>query len=122
MKRALLKLMCVAALAMPFVMSQSASADPVGGSIFRRFTVSANCYQTWTVRCHAGEVTRVIVRGDGDTDLDLYVYDQNGNLITSDPDYSDQCIVQFQPYVTSTFTIKIVNRGGLSNRYSLSVD
>jgi hypothetical protein len=118
----LIKLMCVAALAMPFVMSQTASADPVGGSIFRRFTVSSNCYQTFTVNCYGGEVTRVIVRGDGDTDLDLYVYDENGNLIASDTDLTDQCMVAFRPYWTGPFTVKIVNRGGLSNRYSISVN
>jgi hypothetical protein len=122
MKRSLIKLMCVAALAMPFVLSQSASASPIGGSIFRRFSISANCYQTFSVNCYGGEVTRVIVRGDQDTDLDLYVYDENGNLIASDTDLSDQCMVAFRPYWTGPFTVKIVNRGSVYNNYRISVD
>jgi hypothetical protein len=122
MKRNLIKLMCVATLALPFLMTQSASADPVGGSIFRRFSISANCYQTFTVNCYGDEVTRIQVRGDGDTDLDLYVYDTNGNLIVSDTDRSDQCGVVVRPFWTQVMTIKIVNRGSVFNNYRLIVD
>ncbi len=60
-----------------------------------------------------------MVEGDGDTDLDLYIYDANGNLIVADEDYTDYCICDFRPYVTSQFTIKIVNRGSVYNRYHL---
>jgi hypothetical protein len=122
MKRSLIKLMCVATLALPFLMSQSASASPLGGSIFRRFSISANCYQTFTVNLYGNETSRIMVRGDGDTDLDLYVYDVNGNLIVSDTDHSDQCGVLVRPFWTQTMTIKIVNRGSVFNNYSISVD
>ena len=59
------------------------------------------------------------VVGDGDTDLDLYVYDQNGNLIDKDVDYTDNCVCTFVPRWTGLFVIKIVNRGSVYNRYVL---
>lgn len=61
----------------------------------------------------------VIVNGDGDTDLDLYVYDENGNLMGKDIDYSDYCVVSWTPRWTGPFTIKIKNRGSVYNRYKI---
>jgi hypothetical protein len=71
------------------------------------------------LRFVGGEVARVAVVGDGDTDLDLYVYDENGNEIVRDDDYTDRCVVQFNPRWTGRFIIKIVNRGSVYNRYAL---
>jgi hypothetical protein len=59
----------------------------------------------------------ITVIGDGDTDLDLYVYDENGNLIEHDADYTDDCVVTFTPKWTGNFKIKIVNRGRVYNSY-----
>ena len=45
-----------------------------------------------------GELAKVYARGDGDSDLDLYVYDERGNLIgqlrsvtLSSGDHYDKC-------------------------------
>jgi hypothetical protein len=57
------------------------------------------------------------VKGDGDTRLDLYVYDENGNLITSQVGPGDNCLARWQPKWTGPFTIRVVNRGGIGNRY-----
>jgi hypothetical protein len=64
----------------------------------------------------------LVVSGDGSTDLDLYVYDQNGNLVASDDDNSDDCMVRFVPRWTGDFTIKVVNRGRYANRYTLGTN
>ena len=64
-----------------------------------------------------GAVTEIAISGDGDTDLDLYVYDSNGNLIASDTDYSDDCYVSWVPKWTGRFVVKVVNRGPVYNRY-----
>jgi hypothetical protein len=47
------------------------------------------------------------------------VYDENGNLIASDTDYTDDCYVRFYPRWTGVFRIKIVNRGGVYNNYAI---
>lgn len=53
----------------------------------------------------------VVILGDGDNDLDLYVYDENGNLVGKDLDGSDKCLVTWTPARTGDFRIKIKNLG-----------
>lgn len=84
--------------------------------------VKAHDTDIYKIRFRGGEEAIVVVSGDGDTDLDLYVYDANGNLVDSDTDYTDDCVAVWTPRWTGTFTIKIVNRGNVYNRYRLAVN
>ena len=61
----------------------------------------------------------VYAEGSGRTNLDLYIYDENGNLICSDTDSSDVAYCGWTPKWTGAFDIKVINRGGASNRYAL---
>ena len=79
--------------------------------------VGAHSTDTYQISFVAGYLAEILVSGDGDTDLDLYVYDSNGNLIASDSDYSDDCYVNWVPAWTGRFIIKIVNRGSVYNKY-----
>jgi hypothetical protein len=90
-----------------------------GGANMRFDRIGAGYTQTWAVTFRAGEVARVAVIGDGDTDLDIYIYDENGNLITKDDDATDNCVVAFTPYWTSQFRVVIINRGNVYNNYML---
>jgi len=89
----------------------------VGGPCKDYAAVNAYSSYTWTCSFVASSLAEVAVLGDGDTDLDLYIYDSNGNLIASDTDYSDECYVSWVPKWTGKFYIKVVNRGGVYNRY-----
>ena len=102
--------------------AKSATRGAVGGPIRRTDTVNANCTDTWTINFRGGQPAYVVVSGDGDTDLDLYVYDENGNFITSDTDSSDDCVVSFNPRWTGKFYIKIKNLGRVYNRYVLATN
>jgi hypothetical protein len=64
----------------------------------------------------------LVVSGDGSTDLDLYVYDENNNLIAKDDDNTDDCAVRFIPRWTGNFTVKVVNRGKYANTYTLGTN
>ena len=79
--------------------------------------VNGNSYTDYTASFVANQLAEILVSGDGDTDLDLYVYDSNGNLIASDTDYSDDCYVRWVPKWTGRYTIRIVNRGPVYNRF-----
>lgn len=79
--------------------------------------VNGNSYMDYTASFVANELAEILVSGDGDTDLDLYVYDSNGNLIAKDIDYSDDCYVRWIPAWTGRYTIRIVNRGPVYNRF-----
>lgn len=90
-----------------------------GGPKYANSRVEAHDYDIYNVTFRGGEIAIVTVIGDGDTDLDLYVYDNNGNLIDSDNDYTDNCVCTWTPRWTGNFRIKIVNRGNVYNRYIL---
>jgi len=75
----------------------------------------------WTLHLPAGEHTRIVVDGDGDSDLDAFLFDENGNLIDLDNDGTDICILDVVPRWTGEFTLRIVNVGSLANLYELRV-
>jgi len=94
----------------------------VGGPKKGVYRVQARGTDTFTVKFWANERATIVVSGDGDTDLDLYVYDDNGNLIAKDDDYSDDCVVNWIPRWTGQFTIKVVNRGNVYNQYVIATN
>jgi hypothetical protein len=115
MRSAILALVGMVALAQPLV------AAPVGGARCTSDAVRAHSTDVYTVVSYAGEATHLAIRGDGDTDLDVFVYDANGNLITSDTGYTDTALVSWTPRWTGRFTIRVVNRGSVLNRYTMCV-
>lgn len=97
----------------------SGTLGAAAGPIVHHDSVLARHYDDYAITFVAGELARVAVVGDGDTDLDLYIYDENGNLITSDTDYTDQCLVEFTPRWTGAFRVRVVNNGYVYNNYVL---
>ena len=94
-------------------------AGAVPGPKATRERVQARSTDFYAVTFRRGEIARVALSGDGDTDLDLYVFDESGNLIASDEDGSDDCYVSWVPRWTGSFTIKVVNRGYVANDYTI---
>ena len=91
----------------------------VGGPGERYNFVYGNSSDLYDISFIEGRLAEILVRGDGDTDLDLLVYDSNGHLIAQDADYTDKCYVSWVPVWTGRFTVKIVNRGPILNNYYL---
>jgi len=91
----------------------------VGGPGERYNYVYGNSADYYDIMFRAGELAEIVVIGDGDTDLDLYIYDSNGNMIASDYDYTDRCYVSWVPLWTGRYTVKIMNRGPILNNYYL---
>jgi hypothetical protein len=86
-----------------------------------RGVVAAHSTDTWTLFLHAGVPATIFVTGDGDTDLDVFLYDENGNLIDSDTDLTDRCIVGVTPRWSGSFTLRVQNLGPIANVYSIRV-
>ena len=81
--------------------------------------VLAHSSDTYTHVFKGGTEAMVIVSGDGDTDLDLYIYDEYGNLVDYDIDNLDTCVCSWTPRRTATYTIKIKNLGSVRNYYTM---
>lgn len=81
--------------------------------------VLANSTDRYRVTFYAGEEAMVLVSGDGDTDLDLYIYDEYDNLVAYDNDGLDTMLCTWIPKRTATFTIVIRNLGDVRNYYTM---
>ena len=81
--------------------------------------VGPNGNATWNGVFRGGELASVTVAGYGDADLDLYIYDDRGNLIVQDtsPDFNPTCT--WTPIYTGKFTMQIVNCSPNSAGYRL---
>jgi len=109
----------VALAAMMNLGIQQADAAMLGGRTVDR--VAAHTSDTYTIHLNRGEIVMVTVKGDGDTDLDLYVRDRFGDIVESDTDSTDQCVAIFRAPRTGTFEIQIKNLGRVYNEYELTV-
>ena len=69
-----------------------------------------------------GEWAEVTVVGDGDTDLDLHVYDENGNLVDSHTGGTDVAYCLWIPIRTATFRVEVKNWGRMYNRYRITTN
>ena len=93
-----------------------------GGAAVTYDRVLARSTDIYRIVFRGRELAEVCVVGDGDTDLDLYIYDENGNLVCSDTDYTDRNYCSWTPRWTGPFEIEIENLGGVYNRYRLATN
>lgn len=101
--------------------SSLAVAGPVSGAAETTETVSAHASNSYTVELNGGKVTQINFIGDGDTDLDLFVYDEYGNLVASSDDVRDFGRVRFTPAFRGKFRIEVKNLGDVYNEFTVRV-
>jgi hypothetical protein len=98
-------------------LAASSTRGAAGGPKQGLETVAALGRVSYIIPFTAGQLAQVYVSGDGTTDLDLFIYDSNGNLVTYDDDYGDECLARWIPARTGQFTIVVKNLGRVWNRY-----
>jgi hypothetical protein len=116
--RSMSKVMAVAAIF--GVLAGTVQASPPGGNRYDVHYVAGYSTDVFTLTFRGGEDAVVAIDGDNTSDLDLYVYDENGNLIGADTDGSDLCVVRFHPRWTGPFRIEVRNMGRNGNRYEIA--
>ena len=95
-------------------------AGATGGPKFVNDTVVlGNSTDYYTVYFRGNEFARVVMKGEGSSDLDCYLYDQNGNLVAQDLNSEDFCELKFAPRWTGPFVIYVRNLGDNPNMYSM---
>ena len=81
--------------------------------------VGPHVAKTYKVEFKRGVVAHAAVSGSGKSKLDLLVFDSKGKRVAFDSGKSDDCLVQWLPNRTETFTIKVRNKGEATNAYIL---
>lgn len=117
MKTIMLKIVCFVCV-VAWMWAPCSQAGAVGGSVGGKAVIAPYGFALQNVYFNGGVRASVLLSGDGDSDLDLFVYDQFGNLVASDDDATDDCVVTWIPHYTGMFTLKLINRGGIFNSYS----
>ena len=112
----------LAAVAAVVGLNGVATAGAIPGPRENTTRVTARGTDRYEIAFRGGEVARIVVDGDRTTDLDLYVYDENGNLVAKDDDTTDYCVVSFTPRWTGKFTVRVVNRGSVYNQYRITTN
>lgn len=109
------ELLAVVAMAEDTVASRGAYR----GAISHSDTVYSGTTDIYDITFTGGREAEILVRGDGDTDLDLFVYDENGNDICSDTLRDDRPYCAWNPRWTGNFQVHVKNLGGVYNNYVL---
>lgn len=92
----------------------------VGGPVRHSDRAEAGATDTYQeIMFEAHREAAVYLEGDGDSDLDLVVTDELGNVICDDRRYPDRALCRWQPRWTGPFTIEVRNRGDVWNGYQL---
>jgi hypothetical protein len=83
--------------------------------------VDTNRSVTYFERFYGGELATVSIVGDGDTDLDIFVYDAQGRLVAQGVGPTDiESVSWFVPgNQIQTYRIVVRNLGGVWNRYTM---
>lgn len=97
----------------------SVRRNSIGGPKYATGTAPASTTEVYELSFRGGEWARVAAKGDEASDLDLYVYDEDGNLVASDTGPSDACLVEWVPARTGKFLIHVVNTGSVDSNYEI---
>lgn len=98
--------------------AKTGSRGAVGGPGRKTTVVARGTNDVYRITFRGGERATVVASGDGDSDLDLHVFDENGREICNDVDATDQLVCSWTPRWTGSFLVQIRNLG-ISNQYTL---
>lgn len=82
--------------------------------------VEAGGSNTHRMRVRRGQNVRVIVQGEGDTNLDLFVYDPYGVEVARDTRTTGESVAYFRANAGGTYSMRVTNLGDVWNQYSLA--
>lgn len=73
----------------------------------------------YNISFRGNQQAEVLISGDGDTDLDLFIYDEYGNEICRSVSSDDDEYCAWYPRFTGPFSVKIKNLGSVYNEYHM---
>jgi hypothetical protein len=103
------------------LVSSVAFAGDVRGFIYDRDVLAAGGAVNYNLTLKSDQLTEIGVKGDGDGDIDCWLYDQNNNLVSQDVDATDTCYLTANPIWTGAFKLRVKNNGSVASVYELIV-
>jgi hypothetical protein len=91
----------------------------IGGAVEWLSRLPAGQTDVWEVPFYGNSLAEIAVVGDGDTNLDVAVTDENGNVICYDVSWSDRLYCDWTPAWDGYFYVTVQNLGGSRNSYHL---
>lgn len=93
------------------------SRGRIGGASRTLSRLPGGKIDVFEVPFRGGSLAELAIVGDGDSDLDLLVTDENGNTICVDRSYSDKLYCSFTPAWDGYFLVAVANQGNIRNSY-----
>lgn len=97
--------------------SNLVNSSAIGSGYYRIYGKQTDEFTVFLYEGH----TDILISGDGSTDLDLYVYDGEGNRRGSQSNSDDEKVCLNPIVRRGYFTIRVVNRGSYANDYRLTI-
>jgi hypothetical protein len=101
--------------------SQTADAGRLGGPASAYGTVPAGESYYFDLELNAGENTLVGITGNGQTILNLYVYDTDGHVVLGTGKW-DRKVAVISVYRAGFFRIVVQNMGQVDNSFMIGVN
>jgi hypothetical protein len=95
------------------------SRGRIGGAVQWLSRLPAGQTDVWEIPFYGNSYAEIAVVGDGDTDLDVAITDENGNVFCYDVSWSDSLYCDFTPAWDGYFYVTVQNMGGVRNSYHL---
>jgi hypothetical protein len=97
--------------------ARPASAGRVAGPARDSDVLGRGDVMRYQLNFRGGETAQVWAVGDGD--IDLYVYDEYGNLVDEDVEADSIPVCRFRPLYTGRFIVRVVNAAPYAVDYTL---
>ena len=95
------------------------SRGRIGGASSTLSRLPAGMTDVWEIPFYGESYAEIGVLGDGDSNLDVLVTDENGNTICYDVSWSDKVYCDFTPAWNGYFYVTVQNTGSVRNSYYL---
>jgi hypothetical protein len=95
------------------------SRGRIGGAVSWLSRLPAGQTDVWEIPFYGNSYAEIAVVGDGDTDLDVAITDENGNVFCYDVSWSDSLYCDFTPAWNGYFYVTVQNMGRVRNSYYL---
>lgn len=98
------------------------SKGVVGGPVAGTYTLAGQDYVVFELEYRGDELAEVGVLGDGNADLDLFVFDRRMNPFLQDESPNYICYLSWYPRRTEVYYVVVYNRGTASSSFIIGTN